>query len=259
MTAKVVSIITAQEARSLWRNARDSIQHALEHFSELSLKNGEESHHKKWIVLSVHHAAETFCNMLLKQFDPENAKFKWKGKDWHPSLEPAIGQLLKRTNRVHLTAAEIWLLYLLRRLNDSRNAIMHGIVPEKLDLSLSAMSILSLSRVAHRRRGQSVEDILEQDPPIQRDVVDAIGHKKIETYYRFIELFLAEEFPGQFLPVCDNCAISSIVNSRCEACFESMESFTCDSCDEEVLVPESRRLRGQPEVVCPSCGKKLSA
>ena len=72
MTGKVVSIITARVPKELWKNARDSIFHALEHFSELSLKYSDGPHHKKWIVLSVHHAAEAFCNMLLMQFGPGN-------------------------------------------------------------------------------------------------------------------------------------------------------------------------------------------
>jgi hypothetical protein len=62
MTAKVVSILRAREAKLLWENARDSILHALEHFTEISLKDGKEDH-KKWIVLSFHHAAEAVCNM----------------------------------------------------------------------------------------------------------------------------------------------------------------------------------------------------
>src|SRR5262249_44704084 len=68
MPATVVSI-----TEDLWKNARDSIFHALEHFLELSLGEGEKFHHTKWIVLSVHHLAETFCGMLLKEFDPTNA------------------------------------------------------------------------------------------------------------------------------------------------------------------------------------------
>jgi predicted RNA-binding Zn-ribbon protein involved in translation (DUF1610 family) len=132
-------------------------------------------------------------------------------------------------------------------------------VPQDLDLSLPAMSILGLSRVAYRRRAESVEDILQIDPPIQSDVVKAISYKKFEDYYRFVEAFLAEEFPGEYFPECENCGASSIVNSRCEACFEPMESFTCDSCDVEVLLPESRRSQGETEVICPSCGKKISA
>lgn len=259
MTTKVVSIITAREDKLLWQNARDSILHASEHFTDLSLKTGNEAHHRKWIVLSVHHAAEAFCNMLLKQFDPGNPILKRNGKDWYPSLVPAINELLQSRNPARLTDAETCLLKLLKILNESRNSIMHGLVPENLDLSLSAMSILGLSRVAHRRRAQSVDDILQQDPPIQQDVVEAISYKKIEDYYRFVKAFLAEEFPDQYLPVCENCGINSIVNSRCEACFEAIESFTCDSCDEEVFLPESWRFRRQAEVLCPSCGKKISA
>lgn len=136
---------------------------------------------------------------------------------------------------------------------------MHGIVPENLELSVTAMSILGLSRVAYRRQGESVEDILQVDPPIQSDVVRAISYKKFDDYYRFVEAFLAEEFPGKYFPECENCGASSIVNSRCEACFETMESFTCDSCDVEILLPKSRGLQGETEVICPSCGKNTYA
>jgi hypothetical protein len=259
MTAKVVPLITSQEAKLLWVNARDSILHALEHFAELSSENASEFHHKKWIVLSVHHAAETFCNMVLKQFDPENPKFKRNGEDWYPSLITAINELLQPNNPARLTRAEVQLLGLLKELNHSRNSIMHGKVPEKLDLSLGVMSILGLSRVVHRRQGESVEDILDQDPPIQRDIVEALRYTEIQDYYRFVEAFLAEEFSDQYLPACENCGINSIVDLRCEACFETMESFTCDSCDEELLLPESWRFRCGSEVTCPSCGNKISA
>jgi hypothetical protein len=204
------------------------------------------------------HAAETFCGMLLKEFDPTNAIFKRGQQDWWPSLVPAIDELLAPKYRTRLTGAEIRLLDLLRGLNDSRNRIMHGIAPEDLDLSLAAMSILGLSRVARRRIGESVEDILDASPPIQSNVVEAISYKKFDDYYRFVEAFLAEEFPGEYLPECENCGASSIVNSRCEACFERMESFICDACYEKFLLPQSPRFRGETEVICPSCGKKIS-
>ena len=259
MPAKVVSIITAREATLLWENARDSIRHALEHFTDLSLKDGNEAHHKKWIILSVRHAAEAFCNMLLKQFDPGNPIFTRYGRDWYPSLVPTIGELVQPKNQVRLTGAELRLLQFLKGLNDSRNSIMHGLVPKDMDLSLAAMSILGLSRAAYRRKGQSVDDILDQDPPIQQCVVRAISYKKLVDYYRFVKEFLAEELPNQYLPICENCGASSIVKRRCEACFESMKSFTCDSCDEELLLPEFWRFQSGYEVVCPSCGKKITA
>ena len=56
------------------------------------------------------------------------------------------------------------------------------------------MSILGLSRAAHRRKGESVDDILQQDPPIQQDIVEAISYKRIDEYSRFIEEFLREDF-----------------------------------------------------------------
>ena len=150
------------------------------------------------------------------------------------------------------------LLELFKPLNESRNRIMHGIVPEDLDISVAAMSILGLSRVTLRRKGVCVEDILDADPPIGNDVINAISYKKLDDYYRFVEAFLAEEFPGKYFPECENCGASAVVNSRCEACFESMDSFTSDSCDEEFLFPESWRSQTQSEVSCPSCGQKIS-
>jgi DNA-directed RNA polymerase subunit RPC12/RpoP len=196
--------------------------------------------------------------MLLKQFDPKNAIFKRGQQDWWPSLVPAINELLERKYQSRLTRAEVRLLHLLKGLNDARNRIMHGLAPEDLELSLPAMSVLGLSRVTYRRKGESVEDILRAVPPIQSDVVKAISYKKFDDYYRFVETFLAEDFPGKYIPECENCGAHAVVNKRCEACFESMDSFTCDSCDEEVLLPESFRFQTQGEIVCPSCGEKIS-
>lgn len=122
---------------------------------------------------------------------------------------------------------------------------MHGIVPEGLDMSVAAMSILGLSRVTLRRKGICVEDILEGDPPIGHDVISAISWKRLDDYCRFVEAFLAEECPGQYFHKCENFGASAVVNKRCEACFESMDFFNCDSCDEEFLLPESLRLRTQ--------------
>jgi hypothetical protein len=258
MVAKVVPILMARQANALWENSRDSICHALEHFAELSAKSGGEDHHKKWIVLSVHHAAEAFCSMLLKQFDPTNPIFTRRQQDWWPSLLQAINELLTPKYQARLTGSERRLLDLVKGLNDSRNRIMHGITPENLDLSLTAMSILGLSRVACRRKGESVDDILKADPPIQRDVIKAISYKKLDDYYRFVEAFLTEEFPDRYIPECENCGASAVVNNRCEACFESMGSFTCASCDEEILLPESFRLQTHAEIVYPSCGDKIS-
>jgi len=258
MAAKIVPILTAREAKALWDNARDSILHALEHFGDLSKRIGDRRHHEKQIVLSTHHAAETFCNMLLKRYEPQNPKLARKGQDHYPSLPSSIVELVKPANPPRLTGAEIRLLEVFKSLHESRNKIMHGIVPEGLDMSVAAMSILGLSRVTSRRKGICLEDILEGDPPIGHDVISAISWKRLDGYSRFVEAFLSEERPGQYFHKCENCGASAVVNRRCEACFESMDSFSCASCDEEFLLPESFRLQPQGEIVCPSCGEKIS-
>jgi DNA-directed RNA polymerase subunit RPC12/RpoP len=258
MAAKIVPILTALEAKALWDNARDSILHTLEHFGDLSMRIGDRRHHEKQIVLSTHHAAETFCNMLLKRYEPQNTKLTRKGQDHYPSLPSSIVELVKLANPAGLTGAEIQLLEVFKSLHESRNRIMHGIVPEGLDISVAAMSILGLSRVTLRRKGICLEDILEGDPPIGHDVISAISWNRLDEYCRFVEAFLAEERPGQYFHKCENCGATAVVNNRCEACFESMDFFTCASCDEELVLPESFRLQNRGEIVCPSCGGQIS-
>jgi hypothetical protein len=50
----------------LWQNCEDSVTHALEHF----LEGADDFHNRKWALLSVAHAAEAYCNLLLCTFDP---------------------------------------------------------------------------------------------------------------------------------------------------------------------------------------------
>jgi hypothetical protein len=50
--------------RGLTRNCLDSIAHALAHFSA-NHSDDYGFHNQKWAILSVAHATETFCNLLL--------------------------------------------------------------------------------------------------------------------------------------------------------------------------------------------------
>ena len=56
-------------AEGLWANGRDSIMHDLDHLSERVRLRVDRQHHDKWIVQSVHHAAEFICNMRLIQLE----------------------------------------------------------------------------------------------------------------------------------------------------------------------------------------------
>ncbi len=63
------------DVKGLWLNARNSMYHAFEHFSDLAANHGDKVHHRKWIILSVHHAAECFLKILLKDLDPTDSSF----------------------------------------------------------------------------------------------------------------------------------------------------------------------------------------
>jgi hypothetical protein len=77
----------------LWANGRDSIIHALDHFSERDRPRADRRHHDKWIVMSVHHAAECICNMRLIQLEPNNPLFSRRGAIWFPSLSETLREL----------------------------------------------------------------------------------------------------------------------------------------------------------------------
>ena len=76
---------TREISDGLWANARDSIKHALDHFWERGQPRADRRHHDKWIVLSVHHAAECICNMRLISLEPSNPSLWRRGSIWFPN------------------------------------------------------------------------------------------------------------------------------------------------------------------------------
>jgi hypothetical protein len=81
-----------EQQEGLWRNCADSLTHALEHFSAANEEN-EPFHDRKWAILSVAHAAEVYCNLLLSIFDTEHPKGDY------PSLNTAR-RMLKSHQRL---------------------------------------------------------------------------------------------------------------------------------------------------------------
>lgn len=239
----------------LWKNSQDSIRHALEHFSELNRAKGEEiTHHRKWALLSVHHAAECFSNMLLLALNPEDPPFS---DSYYPSLAKSLALLETERTVSRLTPGERRLVHLLKELPKARNQIMHRFVPGQLEVSAAAMSLLGILRMAGNRLGIRTEDILDQSPPIEADVFAAIRYQRIEEYCSFAEAMLQDEYPGQTLEMCPHCQAHSIVHSHCEICFEEMDHITCANCDEQYAVPSwELQISPSPEIECPSCGHK---
>jgi hypothetical protein len=137
----------------LWQNGRDSITHALHHFSERRQDPSNQRHHDKWIVLSVHHAAECVCNMRLIELDSSQI---WRnGRLRFPSPTDAINVLQRPILAQRLSAAEDQLFRLFSRLTNSRNEFMHRTGPKQLDVSIAAMCMIGILKYIERGTGET--------------------------------------------------------------------------------------------------------
>ncbi len=242
----------------LWENGRDSITHALYHFSEREreTERSNRRHHDKWIVLSVHHAAECVCNARLLELDPSCQLFLRRGAFWFPFLSDTIKQFQLPIYSGRLTPAEHQLFRLFSELSDIRHQFMHRTVPKESDVSTAAMCMIGILKSIERLKGESASDFVWQSPPIEGDVVAAIRYKRLEEYSKFIELFLREKYPNRWLPQCPSCGVEAVVSSTCEACFAELDSITCSDCDEETYFMAWEREHGDRVVQCQNCGLK---
>ena len=246
------------DVKGLWDNAHNSMYHAFEHFSELATTTNQDAkrHHRKWIIISVHTAAECFLKILLKELDPTDSYFKdSKGRVHFPNLTEILLALRKLEHAGRLSRAEQKLLDLLAELNKTRNEIIHRDFPNDPDASVAAYSMLAMLRAASRRWGIALEALYSQDPPIQTDVVKSIHWKRFDDYNAFIEESLRDEYPEiKFFHQCPYCGTNAIMRRRCEACLQPMKLKECPSCGEEFYIPSDRGLLPEEEYKCPACG-----
>lgn len=244
-------------ADGLLENGLDSIRHAMEHFSERNCDKRKSRHDDKWIVLSVHHAAECVCNALLLKVEPNCRLFRRGSSEWYPSLTRSLEQFQVDANIQKLTAPEIQLLSLFGQLPDIRHKFMHRVAPEEVDVSIAAMCLIGILKHLEARYGTESSDIVWQSPPIETDIVASIRYQKLEEYGKFIESFLQEKYKGSQLKQCPVCAAWSVLHSSCEACFEDLDSITCPDCDVDVLFQSWERQFGTAVAVCQNCGREI--
>lgn len=206
-----------KQQEGLWRNCADSITHALEHLSSVSQVN-EQWCNQKWAILSVAHAAEVYCNLLLCMFDHNHPNHP---KGHYPPLDKAR-ELLLKDHLPRLFASERLIIKeVLSPLADQRNTLMHMPAPEVLSATDTAIALLSLLHIIRRRTSTKTSEFFNQSPPVEQDIVEHIEWRKFDKWQSVIEQLLEEEYGG-YVECCDNCGAIAIVpdSSECQACFE---------------------------------------
>ena len=120
----------------------------------------------KWAVLSVAHAAENFCNMLLTELTPRRHRGRY------PALDKAA-KILKRHNLSPWEKRVVCDVF--PPVAQLRNKLMHGPVPTHLKTVDATVALLALLYLSRRRLGVSASELFDQDPPIERDVLEELG------------------------------------------------------------------------------------
>ena len=201
-----------ERKEGLWRNCEDSIIHSLEHFSGACEEN-EPFHHRKWAILSVAHAAEVYCNLLLCIFDPNHPP-----NGHYPPLKNTR-ELLK--GHSSLTESEKYVIgEVLTPLAGQRNALMHMPAPEMLSATDTAVALLSLLHIVRRRTGLDTTMFFNQSPPIEQDIFEEIGWRQYDAWFRVAEKLVVWEYGVGNIEGCSNCGAFAVPpDLPCQACF----------------------------------------
>ena len=190
------------------RNYLDSLRHALSHYSELSLQ-GDSFHDRKWAVISVAHAAEGFCNMLLTGLVPRRHRGRYN----------ALDKAVKLLQRHSLSPGERRVVSgVFPPLAKLRNKLMHEPAPTRLETVDATVALLALLYLSRRRLRVSASELFDQDPPIEIDVLDELGFREQDQWFSLAEKLVVEDYGGQN-PPCEDCGRSTFVDLRCQACF----------------------------------------
>jgi len=251
---------TKKIIEGLTKNFEDSIQHAFNHFFELEGSKLDRWHDEKWIILSVHHSAECLLRMWLIEIDPlspiinnQNGEFNF------PHFDKVCKFILEYKGIGELTTAERKLILLIKRLNDTRNKIMHRIPSEKFNesvVSFAAMVIIGIYRVLQKRKGKSFYKIFDEYSDNYELITNAIHSTKLDEYSSLIMALLNEEYPDQCFLECPYCNTQAIINTTCQACFQDIIFKSCDFCGEEYYILADTQLTDFYETKCPCCNHK---
>lgn len=209
---------TAKERQEgLWRNCEDSIRHALQHFSAGAAED-DAFHNHKWALLSVAHAAEVYGNLLLCTFNPKHPE---RSDGHYPALN-GLRKLLK--GHPDLTESEHFVFQnVFERVAEQRNALMHMPAPELPVVTDAALGLLALLHIVRRRTGLPTKEFFDQDPPVEKDILEHIGWRDHDSWSQVAERFALAEYGREHLRDCDYCGSFAMPEGeRCQACFREI-------------------------------------
>jgi len=211
-----------EKAEGLTRNCLDSLHHALAHFSA-NAQDDYGFHNQKWAILSVAHAAEAFCNLLLLALvegHPNSHKY--------PDLEKSINAL-KANRSQALSGAERHLITkVLPGLEKQRNQLMHRLPPATLDAEQSALVLLALLYLVRRRVAGADDLFLDDTGPAVFDELRLSGkggdfEKGGQArWFALAEILAFEDYGTRHLEHCEYCERFTKTTDRgCIACLRT--------------------------------------
>lgn len=255
-------ILERPDIKPIWTNCCDSLLHAGYHFEELESIEGQRDkpwylqdkvHHSKWATLSVGHATDCYLKIIAKDLDCDCPLFRHKKRLFrNPSIPETISYLKK-----HLPNSWRALFQVLEYVHAQRNQIVHHIIPEEMAVSVSvaAWGLLGLLRSMSERYDVSSDSI---SGSVEETLISLIKPPRLQPYMKHVEDTLAELYPTSVFVPCPLCGTMSVCGGRCEACFASISTVTCDQCAEECIIPDDSDLAEHLGLnVCSSCGTEL--
>ena len=198
----------------LKRNCLDSIAHALAHFSA-NHSDDYGFHNQKWAIVSVAHATEVFCNLLLLALDPGHPN-----QTQYPGLAKAI-KLLRNNGTPKLSCVERYAVEkVFPGLEKQRNELMHRHAPAVLDMQQTALALLVLLYLLRRRTDTRTNDLFDQHPPIEQNVIDVLGLERQDAWFTMAEQLMLKDYGPEHLQHCKNCERFTLTpDMGCQACF----------------------------------------
>jgi hypothetical protein len=202
----------------LHRNCVDSLAHALGHYGEFAFE-GDRFHDSKWVILSVAHAVEVFCNLMLTRLDPNHPH---SGR--YPPLSAAVEQLQQRAARLSPGETRV-IRDVFPLLSPLRNRLMHRPAPVRLEIGDATVALLSLLYIGRRRLGLSAREILNQHPPIEADVFEQLRVHEQDRWYAIAEQLVRDDYGEDHLEYCEMCGRHTLTpDLGCQACFSEDDS-----------------------------------